>query len=136
MLPHVFHEGEKTMDFVTAVKTCFNKFATFEGRASRSEYWFFTLFVFITTLVLQVIDYGVLGFGVLSTIFTLIALIPGIAVAVRRLHDTDRSGWWYLLVLIPLIGIIVLIIWFCGRGTTGTNRFGGDPLGGEALVPA
>ena len=124
-----------TMDFGTAVKTGFSKFATFEGRASRSEYWFYTLFVFATSVVLNIID-AVTGIGVLSVIFALVTLIPSIAVAVRRLHDTDRSGWWYLLVLIPLIGIIVLIIWFCGRGTTGDNRFGADPLGNAAAVTA
>ena len=81
------------MDFVTAVKTCFGKFATFEGRACRSEYWFFTLFLMLGSLVLTTLDI-VLGTGVLSTIFSLIILIPSIAVSVRRLHDTDRSGWW------------------------------------------
>ncbi len=122
------------MDFVTAVKTCFGKFATFEGRACRSEYWFFTLFLMLGSLVLTTLDI-VLGIGVLSTIFSLIILIPSIAVSVRRLHDTDRSGWWYLLFLIPLIGVIVLIIWFCARGTAGANRFGGDPLA-AAEAPA
>lgn len=124
-----------TMDFGTAVKTGFSKFATFEGRASRSEYWFYTLFVFATSVVLNIID-AVTGIGVLSVIFALVTLIPGIAVAVRRLHDTDRAGWWYLLALIPLIGWIVLIIWFCGRGTTGDNRFGADPLDNAAAVTA
>lgn len=123
------------MDFATSVKTCFGKFATFEGRASRSEFWYYTLFVFIVSVVLNIVDVAA-GTGVLSLIFALVTLIPNIAVAVRRLHDTDRAGWWYLLMLVPLIGVIVLIVWFVGRGTTGTNRFGGDPLGGEALAAA
>ncbi len=123
------------MDFVTAVKTCFGKFATFEGRAARSEYWFFTLFLVLGSLVLTTLDI-VLGIGVLSTIFSLIILIPSVAVSVRRLHDTDRSGWWYLLFFIPLIGAIVLIIWFCTRGNAGANRFGADPLAAAPALPA
>lgn len=122
-----------TMDFITAVKTCFGKFATFQGRAARSEYWFFTLFLFLGQLVLGFVDMAT-GIGVLGSIFILVCLIPTLAVTVRRLHDTDRSGWWALLMLIPLIGNIVLLIWFCARGTAGDNRFGGDPLDG--LVPA
>lgn len=120
------------MDFTTAVKTCFSKFATFEGRARRSEYWFFTLFTVLVSTVLSIID-AVTGIGVLSLLFTLAVLIPGIAVAVRRLHDTDRSGWWYLLILIPIVGFIVLIIWFCSRGTGDANRFGADPLAEPAV---
>jgi len=125
---HCITEGELIMDFVTAVKTCFSKFATFEGRAARSEYWFFALFLALASAVLTVVDIA-LGIEVLSLIFSLITLIPSIAVSVRRLHDTNRSGWWYLLIFIPLIGLIVLLIWFCTRGTAGPNRFGEDPLG-------
>lgn len=135
MLPPSVTRGNGHMDFVTAVKTCFGKFATFEGRACRSEFWFYTLFIFIASVVLQLID-AATGIGVLSPIFALATLIPSIAVAARRLHDTDRSGWWYLLVFVPLVGAIVLIIWFCSRGTTGANRFGGDPLSGEVLAAA
>ena len=92
-------------------------FMEFGGRARRKEYWFFVLFNFIITVVLVVIDgvtgtasaaYG--GFGVLSGIYTLAVLIPSIAVAIRRLHDTDRSGWWLLIVLVPLIGGIVFLV--------------------------
>lgn len=121
------------MDFITAVKTGFGKFATFEGRARRSEYWFFTLFLVLASTVLSIID-ATTGIGVLSLIFSLVTLIPAIAVAVRRLHDTNRSGWWYLLFLVPLVGAIVLIIWFCGQGTEGENRFGANPV--ETNVPA
>lgn len=121
------------MDFVTAVKTCFGKFATFEGRAARSEFWFFTLFTWLVSVVLSLVD-AVTGIGVLSLIFSLAVLIPTIAVAVRRLHDTDRSGWWYLLILVPIVGIIVLIIWFCSRGTGDANRFGSDPLTTEVAA--
>lgn len=121
------------MDFVTAVKTCFHKFAAFQGRATRSEFWFFQLFLVLASLVLTTIDM-VVGTGVLSLIFSLVTLIPAIAVAVRRLHDTDRAGWWYLLLLVPVVGVIVLIIWFCGAGTGGDNRFGDDPLAQPAAA--
>lgn len=114
------------MDFQTAVKTCLTeKYATFGGRAARSEFWWFTLFTLVTSLVLQA-----LGGEVLGGIFALAVLLPGIGVAVRRLHDVERSGWWYLLVLIPLIGALILIFaFFIHRGTEGPNRFGADPLG-------
>ncbi len=116
------------MDFMTAVKTCLiEKYVTFSGRATRPEYWWFVLFVFAVGLVLRLI-----GGDVLSGIFGLAVLLPGIGVAVRRLHDLDRTGWWYLLVLIPLIGALVLIFFFfIHRGTAGPNRFGPDPLAGR-----
>lgn len=121
------------MDFITAVKTGFGKFAMFQGRARRSEYWFFVLFLMLGNIVFSLLD-AATGIGVLGLIFALVTLIPGIAVTVRRLHDTDRSGWWYLLFFVPVIGAIVLIIWFCGKGTEGENRFGADPV--ESSVPA
>jgi uncharacterized membrane protein YhaH (DUF805 family) len=116
------------MDFMTAVKTVFmENYANFEGRAQRSEFWWFALFVFVVSLVLQL----VLG-DIVSMIFSLAVLLPSISVAVRRLHDVDRTGWWYLLVLIPLIGALILIFaFFIHRGTTGANRFGPDPLAGQ-----
>lgn len=115
------------MDFVTAIKTCFGKFATFEGRAARSEYWYFILFMMLTSVVLGMVD-AITGIGVLSMIFSLVTLIPSLAVSARRLHDTDRSGWWYLLIFVPIVGVIVLLIWFAAKGTSGDNRFGADPL--------
>ncbi|NCQ25328.1 MAG: DUF805 domain-containing protein [Rhodobacteraceae bacterium CG17_big_fil_post_rev_8_21_14_2_50_63_15] len=116
------------MDFGTAVKTCLiENYLTFSGRAARSEYWWFALFVFGTGAVLQLI-----GGDVLSGIFGLAVLLPGISVAVRRLHDLDRTGWWYMLVVVPLIGALVLIFFFfIHRGTVGANRFGLDPLAGR-----
>lgn len=120
------------MDFITAVKTGFAKFATFQGRARRSEYWFFFLFLVLGNVIFSVIDVAT-EIGVLSLIFALVTLIPGLAVTARRLHDTGRSGWWYLLYFVPVVGAIVLIIWFCSKGTEGENRFGTDPVG--ATVP-
>jgi uncharacterized membrane protein YhaH (DUF805 family) len=117
------------MDFGQAIKTCLNKYATFSGRAIRSEYWYFFLFLMIVNIVASVLDSTIFGdMPVLYLIATLVLLVPSIAAGVRRLHDTDKSGWWLLLGLIPVIGAIVLIVFFCQRGTVGTNQFGPNPL--------
>ena len=145
------------MTFGESIKTCFSKYVTFSGRAQRSEFWWWTLFTWVTSMVLSGVDsvlFGTVttydgGFEastntpILSGFFSLAILLPSISVAVRRLHDTDRSGWWYWIVLIPLIGIIVLIVFWATKGTGGPNRFGDDPLnpgagggryGGEGLT--
>lgn len=121
------------MEFTQAIKAGFQKYIDFTTRSCRSEYWFWALFVVIASIVLAVIDaatYGIgpSGSGPLGSLFSLVTFIPGIAVAVRRLHDIDKSGWWLLLAFIPLIGWIVLIVWFATKGTEGPNRFGEDPL--------
>lgn len=125
------------MDFMTAVRTCFAKYVDFSGRARRSEYWYFTLFSFLLGVVTNVLDLvlgtdydGATSGGLINTIGTLALFLPGLAVAVRRLHDTDRSGWWILLGLIPIIGWIVLIVWFCTDSKAGENRFGPNPKTG------
>lgn len=91
------------MNFVESIQTCFRKYADFNGRATRPEYWWFVLFQFVAYLVLGAISDWAVG------VFWLVTLLPGIAVAVRRLHDTGRSGWWLLLGFIPLVGALVLI---------------------------
>lgn len=118
------------MDFVTAIKTCFRKYATFEGRAARSEFWYWFLFGLLGGIVTGFVD----GFlfdaaGLFYGVFSLVILLPNLAVAARRLHDIGKSGWWQLLTLVPLIGIVVLIVWWVRAGQTGGNRFGDDPLG-------
>jgi len=118
------------MDFQTSVKTCLNKYADFSGRARRSEYWWFALANFLGGIALSIVD-GVLGTGFLSPIWSLALLLPSLAVGARRLHDLDKSGWWLLLAFIPVIGVIILIVWFATQGTRGPNRFGPDPLAGE-----
>jgi uncharacterized membrane protein YhaH (DUF805 family) len=125
------------MTFTESIRTVLSKYATFSGRAQRSEFWWWILFVFILQIVLQIIDNAVLGFdtvsgdsvGPLSGIATLALLIPNLAVGARRLHDTGRSGWWQLLVLIPLIGAIILLIWYASKGEEGTNKYGAPPRG-------
>jgi uncharacterized membrane protein YhaH (DUF805 family) len=110
------------MSFVEAVKSCFHNYATFDGRAPRSEYWFFHLFGFLATLA------GLLT-GFLFLVIVVGLLAPSLAVNVRRLHDIGKSGWFLFIVCIPLIGAFILLIWHCQRGTPGDNRFGPDPLG-------
>jgi len=119
------------MNFQTAVKTCLTKYVTVSGRAARSEYWYWVLFGVLVGIVANIVDAILFGGNSrpVSSIVSLAILLPGIAVSVRRLHDLDRSGWWYLLVLIPVIGWIALLVWFIGRGTVGPNRFGEDPIG-------
>ena len=125
------------MNFGQAIVSGFKRYVDFNGRSSRSEFWWWALFCLIVSVVLS----AVAGHdGMMSEspaaiplkIFHLAVLLPSIAVAVRRLHDTDRSGWWYLLVFAVLVGWIILIIWYCARGTTGDNKFGPDPLTGAA----
>ncbi|UVC09161.1 DUF805 domain-containing protein [Rhizobium sp. TH2] len=112
------------MDFATAVKTVLvQKYANFSGRAMRSEYWWYTLFAVVVSVVLYLID-TMLGTQLLQPIFGLATLLPGIGVCVRRLHDLDKSGWWVLIAFIPLIGALVLLYWFCQPGTPGDNQFG------------
>lgn len=108
---------------------CWKKYAEFSGRARRTEYWMFFLFNFLAGIVFGVLD-GALGMsGTLGGLYNLAVLIPGLAVLIRRLHDTGRSGWWWLIALVPLVGIIVLIVFLCGDSQPGENRYGANPKG-------
>ncbi len=108
-------------------------YAVFTGRARRNEYWYFVLFNILISFALTAIDYMVgtfnaeTGSGLLSSLYGLAVLLPGIAVSVRRLHDTERSGWWFLLVFLPCIGPFILLYFFLQDGTAGPNEFGSDP---------
>ena len=134
------------MTFTQAVRSGFSNYVTFSGRARRSEFWFWFLFAIIVGVVAALLDSMLfpsmmdvqteMGDGVasvsaqggpISALVSLGLFLPGLAVSVRRLHDVDRSGWWVLLAFIPLIGIIVLIVWWATEGTRGPNRFGTDP---------
>lgn len=118
------------MDWYVAV---LRKYAVFEGRARRKEYWMFCLFNLIASCAFATIDVVTGGFnrqyglGLFSALYSLAVIVPSIAVSVRRLHDTDRSGWWLLVGLVPCLGAIVLIVFFVQGGTPGQNRFGADP---------
>ena len=105
------------------------KYTLFTGRSRRTEYWYFVLFNLIVAVVLALVDSVVrkiLGFGVFGTLYGLAVLLPGLAVSIRRLHDTDRSGWWLLLALVPLVGL-VLIFFMAQDSDAGTNRYGQNP---------
>ena len=126
------------MGFGQAIVSCFAKFFTFAGRAPRSEYWYFYLFFMLCVLAGAVLD-GLLGTATLDdngayaygpglVLPVLGLVIPQISVSVRRLHDLGRSGWWWWLGLVPIVGGLVLLVWFCMRGTEGENTFGPDPL--------
>lgn len=118
------------MTFPDAVRRCLALYATFGGRARRSEFWFFWLFNLLAHAVAGILDAAIFGAASpLNAIVSLLLLIPGLAVAVRRLHDGGRSGWWLLIGLVPLLGIVVLLIWYASRGEDGPNRFGPDPRG-------
>ncbi len=130
------------MTFGQAIKNNFSKYVTFSGRAARSEFWWWGLFVMVTNLVLSWVDIALFGtvetgvgrvsgytdMPVLSSLFLLATLLPSISVTVRRLHDRDKSGWWYWLFLVPIVGPIVLLVWFILEGTRGANSYGPDPL--------
>ena len=109
------------------------KYATFSGRAQRAEYWYFLLFSTLILIVLSVVDdmtgsYNEeTGWGLMSGLYSIAVLLPSIAVGVRRLHDTVRSGWWLLIGMIPLIGTIVLIVFFVQDSTPGDNAYGPNP---------
>lgn len=116
--------------FIDVVK----KYAVFNGRARRKEYWMFVLFYILIYVGLFIVESLVGSPGILVLIFALGLLVPSIAVSIRRLHDTDRSGWWILIGFVPLVGGIVLLVFMCLDGTAGTNQYGPDPKG--AAVPA
>ena len=105
------------MSFGESISTCFTKYADFNGRATRSEFWWWVLFVFLASVAAGIVSQAV------SALFSLATLLPGLAVGARRLHDTNRSGWFQLLALIPLIGWIILVIWTIQEAKE-PNRFG------------
>ncbi len=99
------------MTFEESVRTCFTKYADFNGRARRPEYWWFCLFIIAGSVITSIISHT------LSGLFSLVVLVPSIAAAARRLHDTGRSGWWQLIAFVPVVGLIVLIVFLAQPGT-------------------
>ncbi|MFF7975538.1 DUF805 domain-containing protein [Streptomyces sp. NPDC007905] len=102
------------------------KYAVFSGRARRQEYWMFFLFNLIISIVLTVVDRAI-GSNILSLIYTLAILLPGLGVTIRRLHDTGRSGWWIFISLVPLVGTIILIVFLASEGKAEPNQYGPNP---------
>lgn len=122
----------KLPDFVEiALFETLKKYAKFEGRANRPQYWYFVLTQFLAFFILEllcVIPFvNIIAF--LALLVLLLGLIvPALAVAVRRLHDTNRSGWWLLLYFVPIVGAIVLLVFMCLEGTKGANKYGDEPV--------
>jgi uncharacterized membrane protein YhaH (DUF805 family) len=114
-------QGSVIMNFGDSIKTCFNKYTDFNGRAARPEFWWFVLFTFLATLVLGMVSH------IVSGLFSLAVIVPSLAVGARRLHDTNRSGWWQLVYLIPLIGLIVMIVFCVQEGDSAGNQYGEVP---------
>jgi uncharacterized membrane protein YhaH (DUF805 family) len=117
--------------FMKALK----KYAVFQGRAQRKEYWYYILFFVLFAIVVSLVENALgladpeTGSGPLSLVYSLALLVPSIAVAVRRLHDTGRSGWWILIGLIPVVGAIVLIVFYVFDSEPGDNEYGPNPKG-------
>lgn len=122
------YKGDEMNWYIEVLK----RYAVFSGRSRRMEYWMFSLINVLIVIGIAIVD-NLLGFisasglGILGTLYALAVFIPSLAVAVRRLHDTDRSGWWLLIALIPLIGLIVLLVFFLLDSRPGENRFGANP---------
>ena len=126
------------MTMIEAIKSGYFNYANFSGRSTRSAYWWWALFQIAVTVAIALLEGGgtsVVGdgsasftynAGIFGLIWSLGNLLPSLAVGIRRLHDLDRSGWWLVLALIPLIGTLILLYWFCQRGTAGDNRFGAE----------
>ena len=119
--------GPAPISPVDAVKKGFENYTNFDGRATRPEFWWFAGFVYIVGIVLYVVDLGLFGFPILSGILWLATLLPFIAVGIRRMHDTDKSGWFILTWFIPCVGWIIMIILAAQPGTPGPNQYGPPP---------
>jgi uncharacterized membrane protein YhaH (DUF805 family) len=119
--------------FGEAISRGFRNYATFSGRSTRAESWWWTLFTFLTGVILAIVDTvtGTMGMfgdaGLLGQLFDLAVLVPSLALGVRRLHDINRTGWWLFLIFVLVIGWIVLIVWAIKRGDRGPNKYGPDP---------
>ena len=125
------------VSFQNAAGLGFQHYFDFKGRSTRSEYWWWLLFVVLAGIALTIVDMGIgtfnyeSGDGLLSGLFKLATLIPGLALGARRLHDIDKSAWWLLMWLsfLLIIPVIVLLVWAARQGDNGTNRYGPDPRG-------
>jgi uncharacterized membrane protein YhaH (DUF805 family) len=126
------------MSFTAALASFWSKYATFTGRSRRSEYWFIQLFLVITNLVAAVVDLYLMewdfdrfiangGGGIVGLVWIAVTLVPTLAVLVRRLHDTGRTGWWALFILLPIVGAIVLLVITVIDSDAGANAYGPSP---------
>ena len=117
------------MSFVDAIKSVFSQYANFSGRARRSEYWYYVLCYAIISIVINLLSQASSVFAIIGTVVGLALICPTVAVEIRRLHDIGKSGWYLLFNLIPLVGAIILIVWFCKDSEPGDNMYGPNPKG-------
>jgi len=126
------------MDFQTALRSFWTRYRDFRGRSRRSEYWFIQLFLVVTNIAVAIIDLALMGWdvdrfiangggGIVGLIWILVTIVPALAVLVRRLHDTGKSGWWVLVGFLPLVGAIVLLVFTVTDSSPGENKFGPSP---------
>ena len=126
------------MDFQTALRSFWTRYRDFKGRSRRSEYWFIQLFLVVTNIAVAIIDLALMGWdvdrfiangggGIVGLVWILVTIVPALAVLVRRLHDTGKSGWWALIGLLPLVGAIVLLVFTVTDSSPGENKFGLSP---------
>jgi len=121
------------VSFTEAIRTVLNKYADFSGRARRSEYWYWTLAVIVAIVVCLILTAIAHTLGLVLYLLVLLGtLVPGLAVGVRRLHDTGRSGWWILIALVPLVGSIILLVFVCQDSQPGQNQYGPSPKAANA----
>jgi uncharacterized membrane protein YhaH (DUF805 family) len=125
-------EDQRPRTFGSSIAICLNRYFQFSGRAPRAEYWYFVLFTTLVGVGAGFVD-G-FWFGSQVKVFGLIVncalFVPSLAVWTRRMHDLDRTGWWWLLIFLPIIGWLILLVWVCTAGTRGPNRYGANPNGG------
>ncbi len=123
------------MSFMDAVKSVLTQYVGFSGRARRSEYWYYVLFNILVSIVAMIVG-GLIRFPLLSTLISLALLLPSLAVSVRRLHDTGRTGWWLLIGLVPVVGVIVLIVFAVQDSQPGNNQYGPNPKAAPGAAAA
>ena len=126
------------MDFQTALRSFWTRYRDFKGRSRRSEYWFIQLFLVVTNIAVAIIDLALMGWdvdrfiangggGIVGLVWILVTIVPALAVLVRRLHDTGKSGWWALVGFLPLVGAVVLLVFTVTDSSPGENKFGLSP---------
>jgi uncharacterized membrane protein YhaH (DUF805 family) len=127
VMPDSEQPGNVFQEYFINVLT--KKYATFKGRARRKEYWFFYLFYTVISIVLSILAQKSEGVAIVLLLYYLVTILPGMGLTCRRLHDIGRSGWWMLVVLIPIVGPIVLFVWMCMDSQQGGNQYGPNPKG-------
>jgi uncharacterized membrane protein YhaH (DUF805 family) len=123
-----------SMGFTEAIKSGFDNYVKFDGRSARPAYWWWFLFAVLAAIGANIVDRAILDTTLISALVGLGLFLPGLAVSVRRLHDIDHSGWWILIGLIPIIGFIVLIVFYVRQSDQGENRFGPAPVAAPSVA--